>query len=110
MGILGGIPATPENLIFLHETARKTIGEFEFSVCAAGRFQFNMATQSFLLGGHARVGLKDNLYVSKGKPAQSNADQVKKIIRIVRELDLAPATPDEAREILGLKGLDKVKF
>jgi uncharacterized protein (DUF849 family) len=110
MGILGGIPATPENLVFLFETSRKTIGEFEFSVCAAGRYQFRMCTQSFLLGGNARVGLEDNLYLSKGVLAKSNAEQVEKIIRIARELELEPATPQEARDILGLKGLDKVDF
>jgi len=110
MGILGGIPATPENLVFLYETARKAIGDFEFSVCAAGRHQFNMCTQSLLLGGHARVGLEDNLYLKKGVMAKSNGEQVAKIIRIARELDLEPATPEEAREILGLKGLDQVSF
>jgi len=110
MGILGGIPATPENLIFLVETARKAIGDFQFSVCAAGRFQFRMCTQSFLLGGNARVGLEDNLYLSKGILAKSNAEQVEKIIRIAEELELKPATPSEAREILKLKGLDKVNF
>ncbi len=110
MGILGGIPATPENLVFLVETARKAIGDFQFSVCAAGRFQFRMCTQSFLLGGNARVGLEDNLYLSKGILAKSNAEQVEKIIRIAEELELEPATPSEAREILKLKGLDKVNF
>jgi uncharacterized protein (DUF849 family) len=110
LGILGGIPATPENLVFLLETARKAVGEFEFSVCAAGRQQFRMCTQSFLLGGNARVGLEDNLYLEKGVLAKSNAEQVEKIIRIARELELEPATPQEAREILGLKGLDKVGF
>lgn len=110
MGILGGIPASPENLVFLVETARKAIGEFEFSVCAAGKYQFPMATQSFLLGGHARVGLEDNLYISKGKLAKSNAEQVQKVIRIARELELEPATPREGRKILGLKGLDQVAF
>ena len=110
MGILGGIPASPENLVFLVETARKAIGDFEFSVCAAGKYQFPMATQSFLLGGHARVGLEDNLYISRGKLAKSNADQVKKVIRIAHELELEPATPEEGRKILGLKGLDNVNF
>ena len=110
MGILGGIPATPQNLIFLYETAQKAIGEFEFSVCAAGKNQFYMGTQSFLLGGHARVGLEDNLYIGKGQLAKSNAEQVEKIVRIARELDCEPATPEEARQILGLKGLDKVDF
>jgi uncharacterized protein (DUF849 family) len=110
MGILGGIPATPQNLVHLYETACRQIGEFEFSVCAAGKNQFYMGTQSFLLGGHARVGLEDNLYIGKGQLAQSNAEQVTKMVRIAHELDCEPATPAEAREILGLKGLDKVDF
>ncbi len=110
MGILGGIPATAENLMFLIETARKNIDKFEFSVCAAGRAQFAMCTLSLLQGGHARVGLEDNLYLEKGVLAKSNAEQVEKIIRIARELGIEPATPTEAREILGLKGLGKVSF
>ncbi len=110
MGILGGIPATSNNLLFLLETAKKTIGDFQFSVCAAGKQQFRMCTQSFLLGGNARVGLEDNLYIKKGVLAKSNAEQVSKVIRIARELELEPATPQEAREMLGLKGLDKVDF
>ncbi len=110
MGILGGIPATPENLVFLVETARKQIGQFEFSVCAAGQAQFAMCTQSLLMGGHARVGLEDNLYLEKGVPAKSNADQVRKIIRIARELGIEPATPQETRRILNLKGLHEVAF
>lgn len=110
MGILGGIPATSENLMFLLETARKAIGDFEFSVCAAGKHQFRMCTQSLIMGGNARVGLEDNLYLQKGVLAKSNAEQVEKIIRIARELDVEPATPEEARQILGLKGLDQVNF
>ena len=110
MGILGGIPATLENLVYLVETARKQIGEFEFSVCAAGRFQIPMCTGSLLLGGHARVGLEDSLYVEKGVLAKSSAEQIAKIIRIARELGIEPATPDEARKILQLKGLDMVNF
>lgn len=110
MGILGGIPATPENQVHLYETARRQIGEFEFSVCAAGSAQFPMCTQSLLMGGNARVGLEDNLYLEKGVMAKSNAEQVAKIIRIARELGVEPATPNEARAILGLKGLDKVAF
>jgi uncharacterized protein (DUF849 family) len=110
MGILGGIPATPENLSFLVESARKTIGEFEFSVCAAGKNQFLLCTQSLLLGGNVRVGLEDNLYLEKGVLAKSNAEQVRKIVRIARELGIDPATPQEARDILNLKGLDRVNF
>lgn len=110
MGILGGIPATPENLVHLHETARRQIGDFEFSVCAAGSAQFPLCTQSLIMGGNARVGLEDNLYLEKGVMAKSNAEQVAKIIRIAKELGIEPATPAEARQILGLKGLDHVAF
>jgi uncharacterized protein (DUF849 family) len=110
MGVLGGITPTPENLMFLVDYAKRLIGDFEFSVCVAGRAQFPICTQSLLLGGHVRVGLEDNLYLEKGVMAKSNAEQVAKIIRIARELGLEPATPDEAREILGLKGLDKVAY
>ena len=76
----------------------------------AGRAQFPICTQSVLLGGHCRVGLEDNLYLEKGVLAKSSAEQVAKIIRIARELGIEPATPDEARRILGLKGLDAVNF
>lgn len=110
MGVLGGITPSPENLMFLAEYARKSIGDFEFSVCVAGRQQFPMGTLSLILGGHVRVGLEDNLYLEKGVKAKSNAEQVEKIIRIARELGVEPATPNEGREMLGLKGLDKVAY
>ncbi len=110
MGVLGGITPSPENLMFLLDYARKLIGEFEFSVCVAGRAQFPLCTQSVLLGGHCRVGLEDNLFLEKGQLAKSNAEQVGKMARIIRELGSEPATPDEARQILGLKGLNRVNF
>jgi len=110
LGVLGGIPPAPENLLFMLETARKAIGEFEFSACVAGKAQFPLCTQSLIMGGHARVGLEDNLYLEKGRLAKSNSEQVAKIIRIARELGIEPATPQESRDILGLKGLDKVDF
>jgi len=110
MGILGGIPATLEHLIYLVETARKQIGDFQFSVCAAGRAQIPMCTGSLLMGGHARVGLEDSLYLEKGVLAKSSAEQVAKIIRIGREIGIEPATPDEARKILRLKGIGAVNF
>jgi uncharacterized protein (DUF849 family) len=69
-----------------------------------------ICTQSLLIGGNARVGLEDNLYLEKGQMAKSNAEQVAKIVRIAGELGIEPATPDEARQILGLKGLDHVNF
>ena len=110
MGVLGGITPGSENLLFLVNYAKRLISDFEFSVCVAGRDQFPMCTQSLLLGGNVRVGLEDNLYLDKGNLAKSSAEQVEKIIRIARELGIEPATPDDAREILGLKGLDKVNF
>lgn len=110
LGILGGIPATIDNLLFLTNTAKKTLGEFELSVCAAGRHQFPMGVVNMLQGGHMRVGLEDNLYLEKGRLAKSSAEQIEKAIRIARELGLEPASPDEAREILHLKGLDKVNY
>ncbi|MGB9846549.1 MAG: 3-keto-5-aminohexanoate cleavage protein [Desulfotomaculales bacterium] len=110
LGILGGAPATLENLMFFYQTAKNLIGEFTWSVCAAGRHQIRMCTAALLMGGNVRVGLEDNLYLEKGVMAKSNAEQVAKIARLARELGREPATPDEARRILGLKGLDKVNF
>ena len=69
-----------------------------------------MCTTALLMGGNARVGLEDSVYLEKGKMAKSNAEQVEKIIRIARELGIEPATPDEARQILGLKGLSEVNY
>lgn len=110
LGILGGIPATVENLVFLVQTARQQIGDFQWSVCAAGRTQLAMTTHALLMGGHARVGLEDNLYLEKGTLAKSSGEQVAKLKRIAYELGVETATPDETRRILGLKGLDKVNF
>ena len=110
MGILGGIPATIPNFQFLLETAQKQIADFEFSVCAAGKNQFPLCTMSLLSGGHARVGLEDNLYLEKGVLAKSNAEQISKIIRIAGEFGIEPATPAETRQILGLKGIDRVRY
>lgn len=110
LGILGGIPASVENLIYLLQTARQQIGNFEWSVCAAGRTQFAMTTHALLMGGHARVGLEDNLYLEKGVMAKSSGEQVAKIRRIAAELGIETATPAEARQILGLKGIEAVGY
>jgi uncharacterized protein (DUF849 family) len=69
-----------------------------------------LGTMGVILGGHVRVGLEDSLYISRGKLAESNAEQVAKIRRIVEELGFEVATPAEARATLGLKGADRVKF
>jgi uncharacterized protein (DUF849 family) len=111
LGILGGMQATINNLVFLHNSAREIIGDdFQWSVCAAGKNQFRMCNASLLMGGYTRVGLEDNLYLEKGVMAKSSAEQVEKIIRIAKEHGIKPASPDEARQILNLKGLDKVKY
>ncbi len=110
MGVLGGITASSENLLFMVDYARRLIGDFEFSVCVAGRAQFLICAQSLLIDGNVRVGLEDNLYLEKGRMAKNSAEQVAKIVRIAKELGIEPATPDEARQILGLKGIDKVNF
>jgi len=110
LGILGGMQPTVNNLMFLYNSARDLIGDFQWSVCAAGKHQFSMCTASLLMGGHVRVGLEDNLFIGKGVHAKSSAEQVAKIIRIARELEIEPATPTEARKLLGLKGLDQVGF
>ena len=110
LGILGGMAATPNNLLFLYNSACEGIGDFNWSVCAAGRHQLPMCTMALTMGGNVRVGMEDSLYASKGVMAKSNSDQVERIVRIARELSLEIAAPDEAREILGLKGLDKVDY
>jgi uncharacterized protein (DUF849 family) len=111
LGILGGMQATINNLVFLHNSAGELMGDdFQWSVCAAGKNQFRMCNASLLMGGYTRVGLEDNLYLEKGVMAKSSAEQVEKIIRIAKEHGIEPASPDEAREILNLKGLDKVKY
>lgn len=111
LGILGSMPPSPSNLVFMHNFAREALGDdFVWSVCAAGRYQLPMCTMALVMGGNTRVGLEDSLHAGKGVMAKSNADQVEKIVRIARELSLEPATPDEARQILGLKGLDEVNW
>jgi uncharacterized protein (DUF849 family) len=110
-GILGGIGSDMENLMFMKRTADKLFGnEYLWSVLGAGRAQMPFATQAALMGGNVRVGLEDNLYISRGKLAKNNAEQVAKIRTIVEELGYEIATPNEARQMLGLKGADRVKF
>ena len=110
-GILGGIGADPENLMFMKRTADKLFGkDYRWSVLAAGRFQMPLATQAAMMGGNVRVGLEDSLFIGRGKLAVSNAEQVAKIRHIVEELGQEIATPADARAVLGLKGGDRVNF
>jgi uncharacterized protein (DUF849 family) len=89
-------------------TADRLFGDqYYWSVLGAGRHQTNLVTMAAILGGSVRVGLEDSIYLTKGQLAQSNADQVAKIARILRELSLEIATPDETRQMLALKGADR---
>lgn len=110
MGILGGIPATVDNLAYLVKTAREQIGDFVWSCAAAGKAQFPMVATALAMGGNARVGLEDNLYLKPGILAKSSGEQVIQIKEIAERLGLEIANADEARQILGLKGMEKVNY
>ena len=100
LGVIGGINATSRDLEFL----KNSIPKFStFTVCAIGKHEFPMVISSIIMGGHARVGFEDNIYLSKGVLAKSNGELVEKVVRIANELGREIATPDEARQILGLK-------
>ncbi len=99
LGILGQIPATVENLQYM---VRNIPEGSPWSVCAVGLNEFPMTTVGMIMGGNVRVGFEDNIYLSEGVQAKSNAELVEKVVRIAGELDRKIATPDEARKILGL--------
>ena len=110
-GIRGGIGPHPEDVMHMKRTCDRLFGnDFQWSVLGAGRNQMYIATQSAVLGGNVRVGLEDSLWISKGQLAKTSAEQVSKIYRILTELGLEVATPDETRQILKLKGRDQVNF
>ena len=110
-GLLGGIGGHPEDVMHMKRTADRLFGsDFRWSVLGAGSNQFRIATQAAALGGNVRVGLEDSLWAGRGELATSNAIQVSKVRTILEGLGLQIATPDEAREILDLKGGDQVAF
>jgi uncharacterized protein (DUF849 family) len=111
-GILGGLGPDPENVLVMRSTADRLFGRenYHFSVLGAGRHQMSLLTMGAILGANIRVGLEDNLYLSPGIKAKSNADQVRKIRRILEELSFEIATPAEVRKILHLKGAENVRF
>jgi len=110
-GILGGIGPHPEDVMHMRRTADRLFGgQYQWSVLGAGKNQVAIAAQAAAMGGHVRVGLEDSLWIGKGQLATSNAEQVLKARQILEGLGLEVATPDEAREILQLKGADKVEF
>ena len=110
-GILGGIGTHPDDVMHMKRTADRLFGDnYRWSVLGAGASQMKIAAMAASMGGNVRVGLEDNLWIGKGKLAKSNAEQVLKVREILEGLGLEIATPDEAREILQLKGVAKVAF
>jgi uncharacterized protein (DUF849 family) len=110
-GILGGIGPHPEDVLHMKRTADRLFGaHYKWSVLGAGRNQLPIAAQAAAMGGNVRVGLEDSLWSGPGRLAGSNAEQVRAARQIIEGLGLSVATPDEAREILELKGGDRVAF
>lgn len=111
-GVMGGMPLSQEGLMFMIDQAKKLIGpDIMYSMVAGGRRMFRFETMCAITGGNVRVGLEDGIYIKpNGELAVSNAAQVEKIRRILTDLDFEIATPDEAREILQLKGKNNVNF
>jgi uncharacterized protein (DUF849 family) len=108
-GILGGLGTDVELLSYVRETADRLFGRanYHWSILGAGRHQMRLVTMGAIMGGNVRVGLEDSLFLSRGELAKSSAEQVKKICRILKELSLDVATPDDARKMLALKGADR---
>jgi uncharacterized protein (DUF849 family) len=111
-GLMGGIGPELDNLMFMKQTADRLFGQdsYQWSVLGVGKHQMTIASQAALMGGNLRVGLEDSLFIEPRKLAVSNAQQVEKAVRLLRELGREPATPAEARAMLGLKGGDRVRF
>lgn len=110
-GLLGGIGAHADDVVHMKRTADRLFGDdYVWSVLGAGRHQMNVAALAAAQGGNVRVGLEDSLWISPGKLANSNAEQVTKVRRILEGLSLEIASPEEARDILRLKGGDDVAF
>lgn len=111
-GVMGGFPATPENMLYMIDQAKKLLGnDIQYSTVAPGRRMFRLSTLMAINGGNVRVGMEDGLYIKpNGELATSNAQQVAKIKGILESLDFEIASPTEAREMLQLKGADKVNF
>lgn len=100
LGVPGGMPATMEDLMHM---VRSIPAGSTWTVAGVGRFQLPMAVAAIIAGGHARVGLEDNIYYTKGVLVKSNGEFVERVVRLAKEIGREVATPDEARRILSLK-------
>lgn len=111
LGIMGGIQPSVENLVFMKNTADKLFGtDYVWSALPVGHHEFDLCTVAAIMGGNVRVGLEDNVYLGKGTLARSNAEMIQKMVRILRELEMEPASPKETREILKLKGKEETDY
>jgi uncharacterized protein (DUF849 family) len=111
LGFPGGLSAHPRHIMHFRDTADELFGdEYIWSLLATGRDQIRMTTISLVMGGNVRVGMEDSLWAGRGRLAQSSSEQVVRIRRIMEDLDLELATPDEARALLQTKGADRVNF
>jgi uncharacterized protein (DUF849 family) len=109
--LLGGIGSHPDDVMHMKRTADRLFGDnYRWSVLGAGRAQMSVAAMAAAMGGNVRVGLEDSLWIGTGRLAETNAAQVTQVRKIIEGLGLEIASPDEAREILQLKGGDKVAF
>ncbi len=111
LGITGAIQPSIDNLLFMKNTMDRLFGEdYVWSVLASGHHEFSLGTVGVIMGGNVRVGMEDNLYLGKGKLARSNAELVKRMVQILKDLEMEPASPHEARERLKLKGKEQTNF
>jgi uncharacterized protein (DUF849 family) len=111
LGIMGAIQPSVENLVFMKNTADKLFGkDYLWSVLPTGRHEFNLCTVGAIMGGNVRIGMEDNLYLSKWRLAKSNTEMVEKMVHILKELDLEPTSPQETRAMLKLKGKEKTSY
>lgn len=111
LGIMGAIQPSVENLVFMKNTADKLFGkDYLWSVLPTGRHEFNLCTVGAIMGGNVRIGMEDNLYLSKWRLAKSNTEMVEKMVHILKELDLEPTSTQETRAMLKLKGKEKTSY
>lgn len=110
-GLMGGTGAHPEDVMHMKRTADRLFGDdYRWSVLGAGKNQLPIAAMAAAMGGHVRVGLEDSLWAGPGRLAETNAEQVRLARQIIEGLGHEVASPDEAREILDLKGTDDLGF
>lgn len=108
---MGGIGAHPDDVAHMKRTADRLFGrDWQWSVLGAGRHQMSIAAMALAQGGHVRVGLEDSLWAGPGVPATSNAQQVETARTLIETLGMQVATPDQTRDMLGLKGADSVNM